>query len=156
MEERLTAYDEIYYEDRPLALRLLRHLIAAYNIVYGWQDRLVHRLDSWAVAPLLRAGRSEPADALRDDPRFLTAVSALGPGLQILVLDVITVAGYGWLPGALELFLWVVAAVGTVYAIALLLWLRLASASGARERAGAAVDRRSGRRGPGAGDRDAE
>jgi phosphatidylglycerophosphate synthase len=135
LKERLTHYDEIYYEDRPLALGLLRTLIRAYNWIYGWQDVLVHRLDGWAAEPLSAQGRQKEADALRDDRGLLTAVSALGPGLQILILDVYTVAGFRHLNLALELFLWTVALGGSLYAAAVLLRLRRAAARIARAQA---------------------
>ncbi|UCC71735.1 MAG: CDP-alcohol phosphatidyltransferase family protein [Gemmatimonadota bacterium] len=124
VKERLTEYDEIHYEDRPLALGLLRALIQAYNGIYGWQDVLVQRVDRWAAAPLLAAGREEFADEFRDDPRLLTVLSALGPGMQILILDLYTIAGVRHLGLALELFLWTIALGGTLYAAAVILRLR--------------------------------
>lgn len=127
VKEQLTKYDEIYYDDRPLALGLLRNLIAAYNWIYGWQDALVRRIDAWAVSPLTNAGHDDRADELRDDRVLLTAVSALGPGLQILILNLYTVAGYRHLSLALELFLWTVAVGGTLYAAAIFLRLRRAA-----------------------------
>jgi phosphatidylglycerophosphate synthase len=139
VKEELTVYDRVHYEDRPLALATLRLLIRAYNWIYGWQDALVRRLDSWAVRPLESRGREEEANALRDDRRALTAVSALGPGVQILLLDALTVAGLRNLPAFLEAFLWTVAAGGTVYAAALILRLRWSAwrrARGGAETAG--------------------
>jgi hypothetical protein len=124
VKEQLTQYDEVHYEDRPLALALLRHLIVAYNWIYGWQDVLVQRIDAWAVRPLTASGREEEADALRDDQVLLTAVSALGPGLQIFILNLYTLAGYRRLEFGLELFLWTVALGGTLYAAAVFLRLR--------------------------------
>lgn len=124
VKEALTTYDEINYEDRPLALGLLRLLIRAYNWIYGWQDVLVQRIDAWAVRPLTVSGREQEADTLRDDRVLLTAVSALGPGLQILILNLYTLAGYRRLELALELFLWTVALGGTLYAAAVVLRLR--------------------------------
>ncbi|MGD2215700.1 MAG: CDP-alcohol phosphatidyltransferase family protein, partial [Gemmatimonadales bacterium] len=109
VKERLTNYDRIYYEERPLALGLLRWLIAAYNWIYGWQDVLVQRIDRWAAAPLVARGDEETAEGLRDDRRLLTVLSALGPGMQILILDLYTIAGYRHLGLALELFLWTIA-----------------------------------------------
>jgi len=127
VKERLTEYDRVYYEDRPLALGLLRQLIAAYNWIYGWQDVLVQRLDRWAAAPLVACGRQETAETLRDDRRLLTVLSALGPGMQILILDLYTIAGYRHLGLALELFLWTIALGGTLYAAAVILVLRRAA-----------------------------
>lgn len=132
VKEQLTQYDEIHYEDRPLALALLRFLIGAYNWIYGWQDVLVQRIDAWAVRPLTASGREEEADTLRDDRVVLTAVSALGPGLQILILNLYTLAGYRRPGLALELFLWTVALGGTFYAAAVILRLRRASGRLAR------------------------
>jgi phosphatidylglycerophosphate synthase len=132
VKERLTEYDRIYYEDRPLALGLLRQLIAAYNWIYGWQDALVQRIDRWAATPLMAVGREETADALRDDRRLLTVVSALGPGMQILILDLYTIAGYRHLGLALELFLWTIALGGTLYAAAVIFRLRRAAVGESR------------------------
>ncbi|NIR46829.1 MAG: hypothetical protein GWN99_19540, partial [Gemmatimonadetes bacterium] len=53
--------------------------------------------------------------------------SALGPGLHILILALYTIAGYRHLGLALELFLWTVAAGGTLYAAAAVLRLRRAA-----------------------------
>lgn len=127
VKERLTEYDQIYYEDRPIAIGLLRTLIQAYNWIYGWQDVLVHRIDAWAVRPLMASGQEEVADELRDARPLLIAVSALGPGLQILVLNLYTLAGYRHLTLALELFLWTVALGGTLCAAAIVLRLRRAA-----------------------------
>ncbi|UCC84866.1 MAG: CDP-alcohol phosphatidyltransferase family protein [Gemmatimonadota bacterium] len=127
VKERLTEYDRIHYEDRPLALGLLRQLIGAYNWIYGWQDVLVQRIDRWTAAPLMSVGREETAEALRDDRRLLTVLSALGPGMQILILDLYTIAGYRHLGLALELFLWTVALGGTLYAAAVIFRLRRAA-----------------------------
>lgn len=122
--EGLTVEDRARYSDRPLALALLRLLIGAYGKIYGWQDRLVHRIDEWAVRPLESRGRREEADALRSDHRHMIAVSALGPGMQILLLDIFTVAGLGSLPRLLEAFVLTVAVGGTLYAALLILRLR--------------------------------
>jgi phosphatidylglycerophosphate synthase len=124
VKEQLTPEDRARYADRPAALVVLRVLIGAYNSIYGWQDVLVQRIDRWAAAPLRRSGRVDDAAALRDDGRLLTAVSALGPGLLILILDVNTVAGARHLVLALELFLWTVALGGTLYALSIFLRLR--------------------------------
>jgi hypothetical protein len=105
----------------------LRWLIAAYNWIYGWQDVLVQRIDRWAAAPLVARGDEETAEGLRDDRRLLTVLSALGPGMQILILDLYTIAGYRHLGLALELFLWTIALGGTLYAAAVILRLRRAA-----------------------------
>ncbi len=133
VKERLTEYDRIHYEDRPLALGLLRQLIGAYNWIYGWQDVLVQRVDRWAAAPLVACGEEEKAEALRDDRGLLTVLSALGPGMQILILDLYTVAGYRHLGLALELFLWTVALGGTLYAAAVIFRLRRAASRESRK-----------------------
>jgi phosphatidylglycerophosphate synthase len=138
VEERYTGEDAARYRGRPLAGALLRGLLWAYAWVYGWQDVLVRRFDRWAAAPLTAVGRGDLAESLRDDRAFLTAVSALGPGLQILLLDAYTVAGWRRLEPALELFLVTVALGGTAYAAALFLRLRR-------------VARRCARAGPGSG-----
>jgi phosphatidylglycerophosphate synthase len=132
VKEALTESDAMHYDGRPGALALLRVLIAAYNWIYGWQDLVVHRIDEWAVRPLTSEGPGEEEDALRDDRRFLTAVSLLGPGVQILLLNLLTVAGYWNLGAMLELFLWIVAAGGTSYAAALMLLLRIRTKRAAR------------------------
>jgi len=124
VRERLTLEDRTLYADRPAALAALRVLIGIYNWIYGWQDLLVQRIDRWAAAPLRRSGRADDAAALRDDGRLLTAVSALGPGLMILVLDLYTVAGVRHLALSLELFLWTVALGGTLYAASIFVRLR--------------------------------
>ena len=109
---------------RPAVLVLLRALLALYGLIYRWQDRLVRRLDLWAAAPLMVGGRRGVGERLRDAPRFMTAVSVLGPGFQILVLDACTVLGAGRPALAVEVFLWIVAAGGTLYTAVLLGYLR--------------------------------
>lgn len=122
--EGLTAHDRVRYGDRPLALGLLRLLLQAYGWIYGWQDELVQRIDAWAVRPLASQGREEEADALRSDHRHMTAVSVLGPGVQILLLDIFTVVALRSLPRLLEAFALTIAVGGTLYAVALVLRLR--------------------------------
>ncbi len=131
IEEKLTQHDEIHYEDRPMALDLLRTLIKMYKFIYRWQDKLVWHIDAWAAAPLTRAGRAEEVDRLRDDRRLLTAISALGPGIQILVLNIYTVAGYWKLNLMLELFMWTVALAGSLFSAAIIVYLRLAASRAA-------------------------
>jgi hypothetical protein len=80
----------------------------------------------------MAVGREETADALRDDRRLLTVVSALGPGMQILILDLYTIAGYRHLGLALELFLWTIALGGTLYAAAVIFRLRRAAVGESR------------------------
>ena len=127
VKEELTPEDRARYAGRPAALFVLRALIGMYNGIYGWQDLLVQRVDRWAAAPLQRCGREEDAARLRDDRVLLTAVSALGPGLTILILDLYTVAGIRHLAFALELFLWTVALGGTLYAASIFFRLRRAA-----------------------------
>lgn len=136
LEERLTEEDATRYRDRPLARVALRALLRAYEWVYGWQDELVQRIDRWAAAPLVATGRRDLAQALRDDRSLLTAASALGPGLQILILDLYTLAGYHQLELALELFLVSVAVGGTSYAAAIFLRLRRTAVRLARDAPG--------------------
>jgi phosphatidylglycerophosphate synthase len=127
VKEALTPEDESRYSGRPAARRLLLALIWVYNWIYGWQDRLVQRVDAWAAAPLVRSGETDEAEALRDERQLLTATSALGPGLVILILDVYTVAGIRHLTLALELYMWTVALGGTLYTAALFYRLRRAA-----------------------------
>jgi phosphatidylglycerophosphate synthase len=127
VQEALTLEDESRYSGRPAARWLLRALIWAYNWIYGWQDRLVQLVDAWAAAPLVRTGATDRADALRDERHLLTATSALGPGLAILILDAYTVAGIRHLTLALELYMWTVAMGGTFYAAAIFYRLRRAA-----------------------------
>lgn len=61
--------------DDPRALRLL---LALYAVIYGWQDRLMARLDRW-VTP------GQPPQAYTDR-RFLTAVTAMGLGTQLAII----------------------------------------------------------------------
>lgn len=129
LEESFTEEDRETYADEPRAARLLAALLALYQVVYGWQDRLVAALDRWAVGPLVAFGRLPEAAALRDDRGFLTAVSALGPGIQILILDLFTLVGFRVLDSALEAYLWVIAVGGCLYGLALLGRLRSAAAT---------------------------
>lgn len=124
LHEELGEGEAQEYRGQPAALTLLRSLLAIYRVIYAWQDRVVQRLDLWAMAPLVAGERWEAADALRDAPRFMTAVSLLGPGFQILVLDVLTVLGARAPALALEAFLWAVALAGTLYGAALFGYLR--------------------------------
>ncbi len=130
--ESLTEEDRRRYSGRPGALALLGGLIASYRWIYGWQDALVGRLDDWAARPLTSRGLRGAADELRDAPVLLTAMSALGPGTQILALNLCTLAGAWHLSLALEFYLWTVALGGTVYASAIVLLLRRAARRRAR------------------------
>jgi phosphatidylglycerophosphate synthase len=132
LEETLSEEDRSRYGGRPLALGTLRLLILSYNRIYGWQDRLVRRIDAWSATPLAERGRIGEAERLRDDRSLMTAMSALGPGLGILILDLYTVAGYRHLALALELYLWTILAGGTLYATAIIVRLRLAASRLAR------------------------
>ncbi|MGD8866641.1 MAG: CDP-alcohol phosphatidyltransferase family protein [Gemmatimonadales bacterium] len=132
VKERLAEDDRAHYAERPAALAFLRLLLHGYNWVYGWQDRLVQRIDAWSAAPLMEQGRRAEAERLRDDRTLMTAISALGPGLSILVLDLYTVAGYRHLVLALELYLWTVLAGGTLYATAIVGRLRRVTSQVAR------------------------
>lgn len=129
VHESFTEQDREAYAGQPWAARTLAALLALYQVVYGWQDRLVAALDRWAVGPLVEFGRLEEAAALRDDTGFLTAASALGPGLQILLLNIFTLVGFRVLVPALEAYLWVMAIGGTLYALALLGRVRSAAAT---------------------------
>jgi phosphatidylglycerophosphate synthase len=133
VEERLTDGDRAHYAGRPFALGTLRLLILCYNWIYGWQDRVVWRIDAWSAAPLRAVGRHVDAEVLRDDRALLTAISALGPGLAILVLDVYTLVGFRHLSLALELYLWTVLAGGTLYAAAIIFRLRRVASRLARD-----------------------
>lgn len=137
VQEALTDDDRARYAGRPGALGSLQVLIRSYNWIYGWQDRLVQRLDAWSAAPLTDVGRIVEAEQLRDDRSLLTAISALGPGMAILVLDLYTVVGVRHLALALELYLWTVLAGGTAYTAAIIVRLRnVASQLAKRVRSG--------------------
>lgn len=88
-----------YPWDNPQQVRILLRL---YQWVYGWQDALVARLDHWA--------NPRPAPL---QPRFMTAVTVLGLGTQLLILALLTVVGQ---PVAA---LWVLAVGFNLYAAAL-------------------------------------
>lgn len=124
LKEALTDDDRARYANRRGALALLRLLISSYNVIYGWQDWLVRRIDAWSAAPLTDVGRVAEAEKLRDDRLLLTAISALGPGMTILILDVYTVVGVRHLALALELYLWTVLAGGGLYTAAIIVRLR--------------------------------
>ena len=129
VHESFTDQDREAYGEQPWARRTLGTLLFLYQVVYAWQDRIVAALDRWAVGPLVEFGRLQEAAMLRDDRGFLTAVSALGPGVQILLLNVFTVVGFRVLVPALEAYLWVIAVGGSLYALALLGRVRSAAAT---------------------------
>ena len=79
------------------------------------------------LEPLAACGQDEVAELMRDDRRLLTVLSALGPGVQILILDLYTIAGFRHLGLALELFLWTIVLGGTLYAAAVVMRLRRAA-----------------------------
>ncbi|AEN73951.1 CDP-alcohol phosphatidyltransferase [Rhodothermus marinus SG0.5JP17-172] len=62
-----------YPWDPPRLTRLLQRL---YLLLYGWQDRLVARLDVWLTGP-----QAPPLPS----PALMTALSTLGLGLQLAV-----------------------------------------------------------------------
>ena len=82
--------------------RQVEVLLRLYQWVYGWQDALVARLDRWA--------NPHPAP-LR--PSFMTAVTVLGLGTQLLVMAVLALVGQ---PVAA---LWVLAVAFNLYAAGL-------------------------------------
>jgi phosphatidylglycerophosphate synthase len=57
----------------------------AYLIIYGWQDRLMAKLDRLAAGP--RHAENAPSTG------FLTATTALGLGTQLLMIAVLAFAG---------------------------------------------------------------
>ncbi|UCF20162.1 MAG: CDP-alcohol phosphatidyltransferase family protein [Gemmatimonadota bacterium] len=132
VEESLTGEDRLRYGGRPAALALLSALIAGYRWIYGWQDALVQRVDDWAARPLASRGRLAEAEGMRDARVLLTAISVLGPGTQILALNLYTLFGLWRLSHALELYLLTVAVGGSLYAAAVVLCLRQAAARRAR------------------------
>jgi len=79
-------------------------LYLAYRLIYGWQDALIARLDQLAApdAPAISRG-------------FMTAVSVLGLGTQMLVLAVCALLGHA------ELALWLFVTLFNVYAAGLIL-----------------------------------
>jgi phosphatidylglycerophosphate synthase len=81
----------------------VRVLLRLYQWAYGWQDAFVAALDHWA------APRPAP---LR--PRFMTAVTVLGLGTQLLVLAACAAVGRP------AVALWLFATVFNLYAAALL------------------------------------
>lgn len=90
--------------------RHVRVLLRLYQAVYGWQDRWVAHLDHWA--------NPRPAP-LR--PGFMTAVTVLGLGTQLLVIALCAALGQPLLS------LWLFVTVFNLYALALLA-LRAAAA----------------------------
>ncbi len=90
---------------------VLRWLFAAYRAIYGWQDALVAVLDR-ALAGTTQRSMS---------PRFMTAVSVLGLGTQLLILAVCAAVGQPvWA-------LWLFVTVFNAYAIGLMVARRSAT-----------------------------
>lgn len=90
-----------YSWDNP---RILRVLFRLYQVIYGWQDRLMIRID-----------RALGFDKTPLRPSFLTAASFLGLGIQILLISVCLFAGRPlWA-------LWVIVTVFNAYAACLLM-----------------------------------
>jgi phosphatidylglycerophosphate synthase len=89
---------------------LLGPLYAAYRLIYGWQDALIARLDE-RVAP-------QAAPLTRN---FMTAVSVMGLGTQLLLLALCAVLGHP------EWALWLFVTVFNVYAAGLILSRRVRS-----------------------------
>jgi phosphatidylglycerophosphate synthase len=83
---------------------LLGPLYLAYRVIYGWQDFLVARLDRLAAPGSPPIGRG-----------FMTAVSVLGLGTQLLVLAVFALLGRP------EWALWLLVTAFNAYAGALVL-----------------------------------
>jgi hypothetical protein len=83
---------------------LLGPLYLAYRVIYGWQDFLVARLDRLAAPGSPPIGRG-----------FMTAVSVLGLGTQLLVLAVFALLGRP------EWALWLLVTAFNAYAGALIL-----------------------------------
>ncbi len=71
---------------------LLDALKKAYAVVYGWQDRLVAAADDRMLGP--EGLRPDVRDRMDRDPAMATAVSFLGLGVQILLLDLAAAWGY--------------------------------------------------------------
>ena len=90
-----------YPWDNPTQLRWLHRL---YQLIYGWQDALVTRLDRL------------PGNAQTLTPGFMTATTALGLGTQLLVIAACCLVGQPvWA-------LWLLATVFNVYALLLTLY----------------------------------
>jgi len=90
----------------------LRWLFAAYRAIYGWQDALVAALDK-----ALAGSAQRPIS-----PAFMTAVSGLGLGTQLLILAACAAVGQpAWA-------LWLFVTVFNVYAVGLMLVRRAPAA----------------------------
>lgn len=90
--------EEIREEDR-VGDRLTLRLQSLYLILYGWQDRLMLRIDTWCRDGV---GNSPEVDERwYGDPTGLRLSGFIGIGTELFVLMVCSVAG------ALELYLWI-------------------------------------------------
>ena len=83
---------------------LLGPLYLAYRLIYGWQDAVVSRLDRLAAPSEAPIGRG-----------FMTAVSVMGLGTQLLLVALCAVLGRP------EWSLWLLVTVFNVYAAGLIL-----------------------------------
>ena len=83
---------------------LLGPLYLAYRLIYGWQDAIVARLDQLAAPREAPIGRG-----------FMTAVSVMGLGTQLLLVAVCAVLGHP------EWALWLLVTVFNLYAAGLIL-----------------------------------
>jgi len=83
---------------------LLGPLYLAYRVIYGWQDFLVARLDQLAAPGDATIGRG-----------FMTAVSVLGLGTQLLLLAICAVLGHP------EWAVWLLVTFFNLYAAGLIL-----------------------------------
>ena len=83
---------------------LLGPLYLAYRLIYGWQDAIVARLDRLAAPNEAPIGRG-----------FMTAVSVMGLGTQLLLVALCAVSGHP------EWSLWLLVTVFNLYAAGLIL-----------------------------------
>jgi phosphatidylglycerophosphate synthase len=83
---------------------LLGPLHLAYRLIYGWQDALIARLDELAAPGVTAVGRG-----------FMTAVSAMGLGTQLLLVGLCALIGHP------EWSLWLLVTVFNLYAAGLIL-----------------------------------
>jgi Phosphatidylglycerophosphate synthase len=74
--------EEDYYQDAA-TMRLQR----VFYLLYGWQDRLMHRLDAWCLKNVTESSESVPATWYRD-AAGLRLTGLLGFGTEFVVLTV--------------------------------------------------------------------